>query len=411
MKLLVVTQYFWPESFLINDFVATLESQGYEVDVLTGKPNYPEGRLFPGYAAEGCMLETYGDRIGLFRIPLRPRGAGGAVNLARNYLSFILNGLRYSRRILGARSYDAILVFAPSPITSAIPAIYLKWKYGSHLAIWVQDLWPESLSATGFVRNKAILAVVGWFVQLIYRCTDTLLVQSRAFIAPVSRFSNPDKVVYFPNCYLEPGSRPATQLPPWLLDTLERHFCVVFAGNVGSAQSIETLVAAAERLRPLGDVRIVIVGSGSMSRWLEEQRNARQLNNLVIAGRFPADLMPHLFARAQALLVTLKNEEPFDHTVPSKVQAYLASGRPIVAALNGEGARVIEDANAGLTCSAEDAEGLASCIERLYRMPLEDRDRFGRSGRAYFAENFDMKKQAERLVDILSSRIRERESH
>lgn len=302
-----------------------------------------------------------------------------------------------------------IFVFAPSPITSVIPAIYLKFRFKTHLAVWVQDLWPESLSATGFIRNPLALRMVGWLVRGIYACTDTLLVQSKAFTAPVSRYARPEKIVYCPNSYQDSPLQPATctQVPIELLEQLEQKFCLVFAGNLGTAQSVETLVQAAEKLQHLPDCKLVLVGSGSMLGWIEEQKALRGLDNLILAGRFPPSEMPQFFSRAAGLLVTLKREEIFAYTIPSKVQAYLAAGRPVIAALDGEGARVIEEAGAGLSCPAEDSAGLARCIEQLFHMPAEEREKFGKSGREYFLANFEMARQSQRLVEILEKRINE----
>lgn len=408
MKVLVVSQYFWPESFIINDLVKSLSAQGHVVKVLTGKPNYPDGAVFDGYQACGYQEENYETTVSVCRAPLRPRGSSGAKNLILNYLSYIVNGLKFYPDAVKGESYDAIFVFAPSPITSVIPAIYLKWKLKSHLAVWVQDLWPESLSATGFIRNKSLLRVVGWVVRGIYACVDTLLVQSRAFREPVARYADPGKVVYYPNCYQDtPSGSEETRIPASLLAELENHFCLVFAGNLGTAQSVETLVEVADRLRHLSRLRIVLVGSGSMLSWIESQKKSRSLDNLVLAGRFPVSEMPNFFSRATGLLVTLKQDEAFSYTIPSKVQAYLAAGRPIVAALDGEGARIIQEANAGLTSPAQDAEGMARCIEQLFHMSSDERESLGQSGRAYYLEHFEMERQSQRLVEILCTRINE----
>jgi glycosyltransferase involved in cell wall biosynthesis len=408
MKILVVSQYFWPESFIINDLVKILSMQGHTVKVLTGKPNYPDGAIFDGYCASGCTEENYESSVAVYRAPLRPRGSSGAKNLILNYFSFIVNGIRFYPRAVKNEHFDAILVFAPSPITSVIPAIYLKWKLKSHLAVWVQDLWPESLSATGFVKNKMALGAVGWLVRGIYAFVDTLLVQSNAFRKPVSRYAHSEKIIYYPNSYQDvPSAINPTLIAKELIGELDNHFCLLFAGNLGTAQSVETLVEVADKLRHLPKLRIVLVGSGSMSKWIGEQKQLRQLDNLILAGRYPLDEMPHFFSRADGLLVTLKQDPTFSYTIPSKVQAYLAAGRPIIAALDGEGARVVQEAGAGLVCAAEDAQGLADRIEQLFLMTGEQRESMGRAGRAYYLEHFEMGRQSQRLVEILASRISE----
>lgn len=407
MRIALVSQYFWPESFSINDLVEVLVAQGHTVEVFTGKPNYPDGELFPGYSAEGCQEELFAGNVPVHRVPLRPRGKGGAANLARNYLSFVWHGLRHFPRQAKGKQFDVVFVFSLSPITAAIPAIYLKWRLRTPMVMWVLDLWPESLSATGFIRNKAVLAGVGLMVRAIYACADRVLVQSRAFIDAVARYADPAKIVYYPNCAREMPVVPAshTEVDASLLDDIERHFSIVFTGNLGTAQAVETLVEAAQRLRHLPDVRLVLVGSGSMSAWLADQKAALGLDNVILAGRYPASEMPQFLSRAQGLLVSLKRSEIYAQTVPAKVQSYLSAGKPIIASLDGEGARVVIEAGAGLACPAEDATALADCIEMLHGMSEVRRAALGEAGRAYFLAHFELTGQAARLAALLRAQI------
>jgi glycosyltransferase involved in cell wall biosynthesis len=408
VKILLVTQYFWPENFIINDLVETLESSGHTLKVLTGKPNYPSGEIFDGYSQSESQTELFVNNVSVFRVPLRPRKKGGAVNLLLNYLSFVWNGLRHFPRAVKGDNFDVILVFAPSPITMVIPAIYLKWKLKSHLAIWIQDLWPESLSATGFVRNKWVLNLVGVLVRWIYSRADSLLIQSEAFRKPVEKYAGSGKIVYYPNSLLRPdGIKTNAQelLSAELLEVLNSNFCVVFAGNLGKAQALETIVSAATRLIDNKEIKIVLVGSGSMLDWVLAEKERLNLSNLVAAGRFPSSVMPSIYKHSGALLVTLKNEEIFSYTIPSKVQACLAASKPIIASINGETARVIEEAKAGITCAAEDADALADAIINLYEMDSDSREMLGSNGHRYFVEHFEMNRQAKKLIELLESRI------
>lgn len=409
MKLLIVTQYFWPEIFSVNDLVKILRDQGHEVTVATGKPNYPDGKIYDGYRALGVQSEIYASNIDVIRVPLRPRGVSSALGLLLNYASFVCSGLALFPYLLRGRSFDAILVFAGSP-NVALPAIPLRWIKRAHLALWVLDLWPESLAATGYVRNSAILRAIGWLVRFTYWCADTVLVQSSAFLGPVERYAGRGKVIYYPNSAPAPDlfDSEVPPLPRALIDTLTSHFCVVFAGNIGAAQAVETIVEAASCLKDLVNVRLVLVGSGSKSDWVKQAILDRHLGNLLLAGRFPMSSMPEVFRHAACLLVTLKSDEIFSYTIPYKVQAYLAAGKPIIAAVNGEGARIVREAGAGLTCAAEDAEGLASCVRALHAMSAEERQRLGESGRRYFFQHFEMCGQAERLVRIIEERSRGR---
>lgn len=403
MKVVLVSQYFWPESFIINDFVKALSDQGHEVLVATGKPNYPDGEVFEGYRALGVHCEKYQNCVDVVRIPIWPRGKGGAKNLILNYLSFVFAGTLLLPWLLRKRKVDAVFVFAPSPITQAIPAIALKCVKKAPLALWIQDLWPESLQATGFVRHPFLLKMTGWIVKAIYRGCDLLLVQSRAFVDDVAMYAARDKIIYYPNSMRVQNSTEQAVIPEELCELLEQHFCLVFAGNLGTAQGLEILVKAAEALRDVPQIRIVLVGSGSRLNWLHEQKSVLGLDNLVLPGRFPMSAMPAIFERAAGLLVSLADEPIFARTVPSKVQAYLAAGRPILASLSGEGARVIEEAGAGLCSSAGQIDPFVENILRLCSMTDGERQSMGNAGKQFFIKNFDMDEQVKVLTAMLQS--------
>lgn len=388
MKLLIVSQYFWPETFCINALACGLKERSVEVTVLTGKPNYPEGAIFTGYSAWGLQHERYKD-IDIIRLPIVPRGRRSSMRLFLNYASFIVIGAVFGPIMLRGRPFDVIFVYGLSPILQALPAIFLGRLKRAPIVIWVQDLWPESLSATGHVKSRWLLAATERVVRLIYRASDRILVQSHAFIAPVSALAdNPSKVQYYPNLYQPTEqcelSRGATELTA----NIRSHFSIVFAGNLGTAQSLDTIVSAARDLLPHTDIRIVLLGSGRLDQWLLEQREALGLTNLMLPGRFDPSDLPAIFEAAQALLVTLKPEPAFSLTVPSKVQAYLAAGRPILASLDGEGSRIIQEAQAGLCSEAGNAKALAENVRRLWQMTPQERQELGQNGRRYFDRHF-----------------------
>lgn len=410
MKILVLSQYFWPEPFVINELSLQLKKQGHFVTILTGKPNYPDGDLYPGYKAKGTIKEFY-QGIPVYRVPIRPRKKGGALNLILNYLSFLCFGLIYAVKFFRKEKFDVVFIYAPSPITSAIPGIFLKWLTNAHITLWIQDLWPESLQATGFVRNPLILKAVEKLVRTIYFFSDTLLVQSQAFIQPVSRLiKKQSKIIYYPNCSIDLANIPCSneQLDPNLINTLEKNFCLVFSGNIGTAQSVETILRAAEILISLPEIKIVFVGSGSIKGKLEEQVHLKRLSNVIFAGRFAPEHMPLIYSLASGLVVTLKKDEILTYTIPSKVQGYLAAGRPIIAALNGEAARVIHESGAGLVTPSENSVALAESIEKLYLMPKSLREIMGEAGRKYFLKHYELTQQGLRLEEILEARIRDR---
>jgi glycosyltransferase involved in cell wall biosynthesis len=395
MNILIVGQYFWPESFRINEVADSLAREGCTVNVLTGPPNYPDGAVFPGYSATSITVQRRGDVV-IHRVPVVPRGRGTAVRLMLNYLSFMVSACLFGPWMLRGKRVDVILVYAPGPILQAIPGLLIGLFKRAPVVTWVQDLWPESLVATQFVRNKFLIAAVASMVRWIYRRNDLLLVQSRAFVAPVSAMAGRTPVVYHPN----PGELPvsaASQSEPAL--RLQPGFNVVFAGNLGTVQALDTILDAAERTRHVTDLWWVLIGSGSRGEWLREQVQRRGLTQVVLPGRFPPEAMPQILSQASALLVSLVRSPIMSQTVPTKIQAYLASGRPIVAALDGEGARVVAEAGAGVSCPAEDSVALSEAVLRLKSLPREELDRLGAAGRVYYGEQFDPAALTHRLLE------------
>lgn len=398
-RILIVSQYFWPEDFRINSVAKTLLDKGVEAEVLTGKPNYPRGEIYPGYRTWGCRQETY-QGIDIYRIPLLARGSGGW-HLTLNYLSFVISGLLFAPWLLRKKRFDAIFIYAPSPILQAIPAIFLGWLKGCPVVLWVQDLWPESLSATGHVRNRVALKLVEQVVRFIYRHTDLLLVQSHAFEAPVRTLAPTTPIVYYPNSVDDTFAQPADEPP--VVEGLRDGFPVMFAGNIGTAQAVEVIVEAASLLKEHTDIHFVVLGEGSRWEWMRQEAQRRGLGNLHLPGRFPVETMPGFMHKASVLLVTLADQEIFKATIPSKVQAYLAAGRPILACLNGEGADLVTGAGAGLAVPAENGRALADAVLELYRMPQEEREAMGARGRLYYAEHFAHDMLVDQLIGHLQS--------
>jgi glycosyltransferase involved in cell wall biosynthesis len=395
MKVLIVSQHFWPESFRINEVALDLAREGCEVMVLTGQPNYPEGRLYEGYAAASVRREIYGGSVCVYRVPLVPRGRGGASRLAANYLSFLLMASVLGPWLLRGRPVDVVFVYGTSPILQAIAGWVMKVVKRAPLVTWVQDQWPQSLEVTGFVRNRRLLALVAAVVRWIYRHSDLLLVQSRAFEAPVRAMAGQTTVEYHPNpgeAAVKSANFEVPEVP------LEEAFNVVFAGNLGTVQALDTVLDAAERLLSHRDVRIVLVGAGSRADWLQAEVARRRLTNVRLPGKFPPAAMPSLMRRASALLVCLAREPVLAQTVPSKLQSYLASGAPIIACLDGEGARIVQESGAGLTCPAEDPAALGAAILALRATPAAERSRMGERGRQFYAEHFHPQGLARRLI-------------
>jgi len=398
MRILVLSQYYWPESFRITEVVESLWRVGCHITVLTGQPNYPQGEVFAGYRASGFGVQQHEAGYSIYRVPLVPRGRSGTSGLVANYLSFLVSASLFGPWLLRGKQFDVIFVYAPSPILQAIPAIFLGWLKGCPVVLWVQDLWPESLSATGFVHNRIVLKLVERVVRFIYHHVDFLLVQSEAFMQPVSALASGTPVKYYPNSVDQSFSVPTTVVVPDV-PGLGHGFSVMFAGNIGTAQAVEVIVDAATLLKEYADIQFVILGDGSRREWMLEEAKNRSLNNLHLPGRFPVGTMPGFMQKASVLLVTLADDPIFAATVPNKVQAYMAAGRPIIACLRGEGARLVVEARAGLAVPAEDAPALVDAVLSIYRMSITERDEMGRQGRAYFQAHFNHEHLVYQLID------------
>jgi colanic acid biosynthesis glycosyl transferase WcaI len=401
LKILIVTQYFWPENFPINDLSKGLLEKGHQVTVATGIPNYPEGRFFSGYGLFKNVCQDY-DGVKVLRVPLIPRGRGGGFRLALNFLSFALFASLLGP-IMHRAKCDLIFVYEPSPITVGLPAIVLRAVKGVPVLFWVQDLWPESLSATGAVTSKWIIDRVETLVRFIYSKCDRILVQSEAFKPPIMSLGvERDRLTYFPNSaegFYQPVTLEADVVE---LEKMPTGFRIMFAGNIGVAQDFPTILKTGVLLKEYTDIHFVILGDGRMYSWVKSQISALGLaGNFHLLGRYPAEKMPCFFSLADAMLVTLKKDPIFELTIPAKVQSYMACARPIIAGLDGEGARIVTEAGAGISCGAENPEKLAKAILTIYNSPENIRDKMGEDGRKYFEAHFERNHLLKKLDQLM----------
>lgn len=395
--MLIVSHYFWPEAFRINQVVEDLVSAGAEVTVLTGHPSYPEGQTYAGYDARRMRSQIHPAGFPILRVPVVPRGNGGAMRLLFNYVSFICSGIFCGTWLLRGLKFDVVFVYANSPVIQGFVGVWFKWIKRARLVQWIQDLWPQALFATGFVRSAAALGIVRAAIGFLYRRSDLILVQSRAFVNYICSGAGKVPVAFFPN----PGEHPPAEGQVATVRLPANKFNVVFGGNLGKVQAMDTVVATAELLCDHPDIHFTLFGSGSMADWLCGEIETRGLNNLTMGGRQPPQAMASIYAQASALLLTLVNDPLLAQTVPSKLQSYLATGVPIVAAVNGEAADIVRESGAGIACVAEDAEALAEALVALYAMPIGKRRAMGEAGCRFFADHYKPDKLARRLMAYL----------
>ncbi len=398
-RILVVSHCFDPEPFRINQVVADLVAAGGRLTVLTGQPNYPDGDIYPGYRASGSGIEWHPSGYDIARVPVVPRGNGRAVRLILNYLSFIASGILVGSWLLRGRRFDTVFVYATSPAIQGYVGLWFGLIKRAAVVQWIQDLWPEALSATGFVHSRSLLAPIRAAVSTMYRASSLVLGQSHAFVRHLAPQAGRTPVAHFPN----PGEHPVPSAGAAAGPDLGPGFHIVFGGNLGKAQGLPGVIAAADLLRDDPDVHVTLFGSGTMIEWMRAEIARRSLANVTLGGRMPPAAMPGLYAQASALLLTLVDDPLLAQTVPSKLQSYLATGVPIVVAVNGEAADIVRRSGGGIACAPDDPAALADAIRTLKAMPAAERAAMGAAGCRFFADNYNPDRLSRQLLTLLAN--------
>ena len=398
MKILIVTQYFYPETFKSNDMAFEMQKRGHDVTVLTGIPNYPEGKFFEGYGFFKNRTQTI-NNVKIHRAILCPRGNSSGVRLFINYFSWAVKAITMLRN-----KYDAIIVHEPSPPTQFFPALlFAKWNR-TKVYFWVLDLWPESLQIAGGINNRFVLNFFRRMVQYFYANSFKILISSRGFAKSILEkgdFKN--KLIYFPNWGEDSISSGGTDYP---IPRLPEGFKVMFAGNIGESQDMESIVRAANLLKNEKNIHFIFVGDGRKITFLKEFIRENELEETVhCAGRHPIEAMSTFFSEADVMLVSLKDDSIFNLTVPAKIQAYMSAGKPIIAMLNGEGANEIVNAQCGVAIPAGNHIELAKRIFEFSRLPPSQLTAMADNSRRYYVENFTLTKCIDNLEQIVKGQL------
>jgi glycosyltransferase involved in cell wall biosynthesis len=398
LRALFITQYFYPENFRINDLVFSLKKRGHDIEVLTGKPNYPKGDYFKDYSWEGPKLEEI-EGIKVHRANLILRKKGGGLRLFLNYFSFVFFGLFKILKLKG--DFEKVFIYAPSPITVGLLGIVAAKKFKCKSYLWVHDLWPESVRVAGGIKSSIILELVNRMTKLIYRFTDLLLVQSPEFKNYIlNQGVEESKIIYYP--YYAEDFYKVVEKDKSYLSQFPKGFNLLFAGNIGVAQSFDTIVNAFEKLKE-HDINLVVLGDGRDKSRIQEKINEKGLTEKFhFLGSFPPEQMPYYFTCADGLLITLKKADIFSYTIPGKLQSYLACGKPIIGALDGIGNKIISESNSGYASKAEDHELLANNILSLYKLSKAEKEKLSNNALTYFDKNFNKQHLLERLEKILN---------
>ena len=401
-RILVVSQHYWPETFRSTDVCQGFAELGYEVDVLCGLPNYPQGELAPGYGFFKRRREARGG-VELFRAWEIPRKGNTGLRIFLNYVSFPFFATFDLLRLHGRR-YDAVFCYETSPVLMAFPAIVYGKLHRAPTTIYVLDLWPENLYSVLPVKNGLLRSVASAVSLWHYRAADRLIAMSPGLRQKLIERTGkrPGDVAVVPQYCEALYARDVEDEA--LRARFAGKFNVVFAGNFSPAQSLETLVEVAALLRARGEsgIRFILVGDGMSREALLRRIEDEGLGSyFAYEGQHPAGDVPKYHTLADALVACLAGTEDLGLTIPAKITSYCAAGRPVLASMDGEGARVVREAGCGFASPAGDARALTENLLRLYRMTPAQRAELGRRGRAYNAAHFDRETLLRQLTDFM----------
>jgi colanic acid biosynthesis glycosyl transferase WcaI len=397
IRVLLLTQWFDPEpTFKGLIFARELVSQGYEVEVVTGFPNYPGGKVYPGYRVRLLRREII-DGVKVTRVPLYPSHGQSGIGRVLNYLSFAASALLYG--LFGAKKPDVIYAYHP-PLTVGIAAALIRFFRRVPVVYDIQDMWPDTLKATGMFSNERALKLVSVVCDWVYRHVDQLVVLSPGFKRLLIERGVPERKidVIYNWCAEDTVCELPAHLPVNFPDA--SRFRLLFAGNLGKAQSLETVLAAAQLLQEKTEqLAFIFLGGGVEATRMRDIADSRKLTNVFFLPAVPMAEVGAYLSNADALLVHLKKDPLFTITIPSKTQAYMAAGKPILMAVDGDAADLVREAECGVVSESENPQALADAILALMKLPVPQRTQMGDSGRAYYRKALSLRVGAARFGD------------
>lgn len=386
--ILVVSQYFYPEQFRINDICQEWVKRGFKVTVITGIPNYPEGKYYEGYGILKKRKETW-NGIDIIRIPLIPRGKS-KIGLVCNYLSFPVSGFIWN--LLSNIKADYVFNFETSPMTQTLIAVWYAQKHKVPCYLYVQDLWPEAVETVTGIHNPFIIKPLDTMVRYIYKHCDKIFCTSPSFVRDICKRGVDKKKVYYWPQYAEEFYRPAEKHSVPEIEN-DDSFKIIFTGNIGYAQGLDTIPKAAKILKSKGaNVKFYIVGDGRYKQELIKEISYAGVEDMVLLiGRHPAKRIPEFLACCDVAYVSFMNDSLFSKTIPAKVQSYMACGMPVLAASEGETNRIVQKADCGLCSRIGDEVSLAENVEKMMSMEIAELERMGKNAREFCNRYFSKK--------------------
>ncbi len=397
MRILVITQYFWPETFRVNDVVSYLRENNHQVDILTGIPNYPEGEIFSDYKLNKKNFQNYYG-ASIFRIPIFTRKDGRKFFLFLNYISFVFSSIIFGFFLLRNKKYDIIFSFATSPLTSSLSAVFFSKIKSAKSFIWVLDLWPDILLELRIIKNIFVYKIISVISKFIYKNFDYVLSQSKSFQEKINLYNN--KNIYFP-AWAENIKSYKSKETKYNDD---KSFKIVFTGNVGEAQNFDQVIKAAIILKNYKDIKWIIVGTGRELTNIKNIIMKEGIKNFILEGKKPIEEMSYYHSIADLLFISLKSGSAISATIPGKLQTYLQSNKFILGMIDGEGKKIIEESGIGLSVNPNNPKDLVEKILYLKTNPeIIKKISNSNLGQEYLKNNFDKNSILEKLEKIFKT--------
>jgi glycosyltransferase involved in cell wall biosynthesis len=400
VRILLITQWFEPEPMLKGLLLAReLRGLGYEVEVLTGFPNYPGGVLYPGYRIKLLQTEII-EGIRVTRVPLYPSHSSSAIGRILNYVSFAAAAAVYGA--FNRKKFDVAYVYHP-PLTVGMAAAVIGLVHRMPFVYDIQDLWPDTLKSTGMISNRHALAMVARACQFVYRRASAVIAQSPGFERRLLDRGVPREKLHMIYNWCDEAALAIEPSEATMPPGMAGRFNIVFAGNMGPAQALDTVLLAARDAHAVDPrIQFVFVGGGVHAPLLQERAEAQGLGNAVMfLPRMPIDKVGEVLQAADVLLVHLRDDPLFSITVPSKTQAYLFSGKPVLMAVHGDAADLVKQAGAGICAEPENAESIAQAALRFASMEREALFGMGRRGQTFYEQNLSVKVGIAKLAALL----------
>ena len=399
-KILVYTNHFDPEHFKINEVVNWLLNSGAHVHVITGLPNYPEGKIYSGY---GIFKKSYEkkQKLTVRRLPLITRGRASKFRLSINYLSYFISTIFYTiYLILSKQKFDKVLVHHTSPFFIVVSAsIYIKMTKTKGL-LWELDLWPETLKAVGIISSKMVFKLIEKIVKKTYKYYETILVGSYNFKSIILERSRHSNVKYFPNWAEEILEINKTD-PSFNFDFDIKKLKIMYTGNIGFAQGFDKLCEIIKENK-INNLQWIFIGEGRFKSRMKELLSVQIANKeVVFISKQKLEILPSWIAKADFMYLSLNNSELFKNTVPAKLQGYMAMGKPILASISGEGKKIISSANCGFISQPENKKIFISMLKKALKTNHQDRIKLGENGKNYYFQNFSIKLRKKQLINLI----------